>query len=192
MATISTNQFKGGVKIMIDDQPYTILENEFVKPGKGSAFNRIRIRNLLNGKTLDKTVKSGVETFESADVNDVEMQYLYADDEFWHFMDPSTFEQISADAKVVADAKLWLKEQDVCTVTLWNGVPIAVAPPNFVILTIAETDPGLRGDTVSGGTKPAKLETGAVVQVPLFIEQGEAIRIDTREGGKYMARAKEE
>jgi len=192
VATISTNQFKGGVKIMIDDQPYTILENEFVKPGKGSAFNRIRIRNLLNGKTLDKTVKSGVETFESADVNDVEMQYLYADDEFWHFMDPSTFEQISADAKVVADAKLWLKEQDVCTVTLWNGVPIAVAPPNFVILTIAETDPGLRGDTVSGGTKPAKLETGAVVQVPLFIEQGEAIRIDTREGGKYMARAKEE
>jgi elongation factor P len=117
------------------------------------------------------------------------MQYLYYDGEFWHFMVPDTFEQHAADAKVVGEAKDWLKEQDLCQVTLWNGQPLQVSPPNFVELRIVETDPGVRGDTATGGQKPAKLETGAMVRVPLFIEQGVVIRIDTRTGA-YVSRVK--
>jgi elongation factor P len=198
MATISTNQFKAGIKIMMDDQPYVIIENEFVKPGKGQAFNRVKFRNLLNGRNLERTIKSG-DSFEAADVNDVEMQYLYNDSEFWHFMDPLTYDQLGIEETAVNDIKIWLKSkgaenepwlenQDVCIVTLWNGKPIVVNSPNFMILKIVETDPGLRGDTVSGGTKPAKLETGAVVQVPLFVGQDEFIKVDTR-NKTYMARA---
>ena len=188
MANYSTNEFKSGLKILLDGDPCVILENEFVKPGKGQAFNRVRIRNLKTGRVNEKTFKSN-ESVESADVMDTDMQYLYYDGEFWHFMVPDTFEQHAADAKVVGDAKDWLKEQDLCQVTLWNGQPLLVAPPNFVELTIVETDPGVRGDTATGGQKPAKLETGAVVRVPLFIEQGEVIRIDTRTGA-YVSRVK--
>lgn len=186
MATYSTNEFRGGLKIMLDHDPYTIVENEFVKPGKGQAFNRVRVRNLKTGRVIDKTFKSG-ETVEAADVVDVNMQYLYADGEFWHFMVPDTYEQYAASEAAVADAKAWLKDQDICIVTLWNNQPLSVTPPNFVELTIVETDPGVRGDTATGGTKPAKLETGAVVKVPLFIEQGEVLRIDTRTG-EYVSR----
>jgi elongation factor P len=117
------------------------------------------------------------------------MQYLYADGEFWHFMMPDTFEQYAADEKAVGEAKIWLKEQDTCQVTLWNNSPLLVAPPNFVELEIVETDPGLRGDTASGGVKPAKLSTGAVVRVPLFVEQEDVIRVDTR-SGEYVSRVK--
>ncbi|AOV17228.1 elongation factor P [Acidihalobacter aeolianus] len=186
MATYSTSEFRGGLKIMLDGDPYSIVENEFVKPGKGQAFNRVRIRNLKTGRVIDKTFKSG-ETVEAADVVDVNMQYLYTDGEFWHFMVPDTFEQYAAVEASVAEAKNWLKDQDVCIVTLWNNQPLTVTPPNFVELTIVETDPGVRGDTATGGTKPAKLETGAVVKVPLFIEQGEVLRIDTRTG-EYVSR----
>jgi len=188
MANYSTNEFKSGLKILLDGDPCVILENEFVKPGKGQAFNRVRIRNLKTGRVNEKTFKSN-ESVESADVMDTDMQYLYYDGEFWHFMVPGTFEQHAADAKVVGEAKDWLKEQDFCQVTLWNGQPLLVSPPNFVELTIVETDPGVRGDTATGGQKPAKLETGAVVRVPLFIEQGEVIRIDTRTGA-YVSRVK--
>jgi len=190
MATYSTNEFKGGLKIMLDGDPYTIVENEFVKPGKGQAFNRVKIRNLKTGRVVDKTFKSG-ETVEAADVMDVDMQYLYSDGEFWHFMHPETFEQLAASESAVADTIKWLKEQDVCIVTLWNGQPLSVTPPNFVVLTITETDPGVRGDTASGGGKPATLETGAVVRVPLFIETGEMIKVDTR-SGEYVNRVKDE
>jgi elongation factor P len=189
MATYSTNEFKGGLKIMLDGDPYSIVENEIVKPGKGQAFNRVRIKNLKTGRTIEKTFKSG-DSVEAADVVDVEMQYLYNDGEFWHFMDPATFEQMAATAVVVDDAKLWLKEQSLCEITLWNGVPLSVTPPNFVVLTVTETDPGMRGNTAQGGTKPAKLESGAVVNVPLFIDQGEAIKVDTRNRA-YVSRAKE-
>ncbi|QFY41904.1 elongation factor P [Candidatus Methylospira mobilis] len=189
MAVISTNEFKNGLKVMLDNDPCTILENEFVKPGKGQAFNRVKLRNLKTGRVIERTFKSG-ETLEGADVVDVEMQFLYTDGEHWHFMQPETFEQIAADAKAVEDAKKWLKEQDICFVTLYNGVPLSVAPPNFVVLTITETDPGVRGDTSGGGGKPATLETGAVVRVPLFIQTGEIIRVDTRTG-EYLARFKE-
>jgi elongation factor P len=188
MAHYSTNEFKSGLKILLDGDPCVILENEFVKPGKGQAFNRVRIRNLKTGRVNEKTFKSN-ESVEGADVMDTDMQYLYYDGEFWHFMVPDTFEQHAADAKVVGEAKDWLKEQDLCQVTLWNGQPLQVSPPNFVELTIVETDPGVRGDTATGGQKPAKLETGAVVRVPLFIEQGEVIRIDTRTGA-YVSRVK--
>jgi elongation factor P len=189
MATYSTNEFRGGLKIMLDGDPCSIIENEFVKPGKGQAFNRVRIRNLKTGRVMERTFKSG-ETVEGADVMDTTLQYLYSDGEFWHFMDPNSYEQIAADATAVGDATKWLKEQDLCEVTLWNGVPLAVTPPNFVILTVTDTDPGVRGDTSGGGGKPATLETGAVVRVPLFIEIGDALRIDTRTG-EYVARAKE-
>ena len=189
MATYSTNEFRSGLKILIDGDPCIIVENEFVKPGKGQAFNRVRIRNLKTGRVVDKTYKSG-ESLEAADVIDTDMQYLYADGEFWHFMVPDTFEQYAADSNAVTDARPWLKEQDVCQVTLWNNSPLTVTPPNFVELKIVETDPGLRGDTAQGGVKPAKLETGAVVKVPLFIEEGEIIKVDTRTG-EYVSRVKE-
>ncbi|NGP52914.1 elongation factor P [Thioalkalivibrio sp. XN8] len=188
MATYSTNEFRSGLKLLLDGDPCVILENEFVKPGKGQAFNRVKLRNLKTGRVNEKTFKSG-ESVEGADVVDTDMQYLYYDGEFWHFMVPDTFEQHAADEKVVGEAKDWLKEQDLCQVTLWNGQPLLVAPPNFVELKIVETDPGVRGDTATGGQKPAKLETGAVVRVPLFIEEGEVIRVDTRTGA-YVSRVK--
>jgi elongation factor P len=189
MASYSTNEFKSGLKIMLDGDPYTIVENEFVKPGKGQAFNRVKIRNLKTGRVIDKTFKSG-ESVEAADVMDTDMQYLYSDGEFWHFMVPDTYEQYAAGDSAVADAAKWLKEQDVCVVTLWNNQPLSVSPPNHVVLTITQTDPGIRGDTASGGTKPATLETGAVVKVPLFVEEGEVIKVDTRTG-EYISRVKE-
>jgi elongation factor P len=190
MATYSTNEFKGGLKIMLDGDPCSIIENEFVKPGKGQAFNRVKIRNLKTGRVLEKTFKSG-ETVEGADVHETDMQYLYNDGEFWHFMDPDSFEQVSADASALGDNAKWLKEQDLCTVTLWNGAPIIVEPPKFVVLTVTDTDPGLKGDTSGSGGKPATLETGAVVRVPLFVQIGEAIKVDTR-SAEYVSRAKEE
>ncbi|MGB7931575.1 MAG: elongation factor P [Gammaproteobacteria bacterium] len=189
MATYSTNEFRGGLKIMLDGDPCSIIENEFVKPGKGQAFSRVKIRNLKTGRVIERTFKSG-DTVEGADVLDTSLQYLYSDGEFWHFMDPNSFEQIAADATAVGDATKWLKEQDSCEVTLWNGAPIAVTPPNFVVLAVTDTDPGVRGDTSGGGGKPATLETGAVVRVPLFIEIGDILRIDTRTG-EYVARSKE-
>jgi elongation factor P len=187
MATYSTNEFRGGLKVMLDGDPCTIIENEFVKPGKGQAFNRVKIRNLKTGRVIERTFKSG-ETLEAADVMDTDMQFLYGDGEFWHFMVPETYEQYAADENAVSEAKQWLKDQDLCTVTLWNGAPLAVAPPNFVELQITETDPGVRGDTAQGGTKPATVETGAVVKVPLFLEIGDVIKIDTRTG-EYVSRA---
>jgi elongation factor P len=188
MANYNTSEFRSGLRIIIDADPCIIVENEFVKPGKGQAFNRVRIKNLKSGKVVDKTFKSG-ESVEAADVMDTDMQYLYADGEFWHFMVADTFEQYAADEKAVGDAKKWLTEQDVCQVTLWNNEPIVVDAPNFVELEITETDPGLRGDTASGGVKPATLSTGAVVRVPLFVEQGEVIKVDTR-SAEYVSRVK--
>lgn len=187
MATFSTNEFKPGLKVMLDNDPCSILENEYVKPGKGQAFNRVKMRNLKTGRVIERTFKSG-DSIEGADVLDIDIQYLYNDGEFWHFMDTDSYEQYVADAKAMGDAAQWLKGQEMCTVTLWNGTPLSVTPPNFVVLEITETDPGVRGDTATGGTKPAKLETGAVVKVPLFVETGEKIKIDTRTG-EYVSRA---
>lgn len=189
MASYSTNEFKSGLKLLIDGDPCSIIENEFVKPGKGQAFNRVKFRNLKSGRVIERTYKSG-ESVEAADVVERDLQYLYQDTDEWHFMDEESFEQYTADQAIVGDAAQWLKEQDVCTITLWNGAPISVTPPNFVVLNITNTDPGLRGDTASGASKPATVETGAVVRVPLFVEEGEAIKIDTRTG-EYVSRAKD-
>lgn len=186
MANYSTNEFKGGLKIMQDGEPCSIVENEMVKPGKGQAFNRVKIRKLISGKVVEKTFKSG-ESVEGADVIELELAYLYNDGEFWHFMNNETFEQVAADAKAVRDAEKWLVEQDVCTLTLWEGNPINVQPPNFVELEVTETDPGLKGDTAGTGGKPATLSTGAVVRVPLFVQIGEVIKVDTR-SGEYVSR----
>jgi elongation factor P len=189
MATFSTSEFKSGLKVMIDGDPCSIIENEFVKPGKGQAFNRVKYRNLKTGRMLEKTFKSG-DTLAGADVAEVEMQYLYNDGEFWHFMAPDTFEQYTATADIIGDVKQWLKEQDSCTVTIWNGYPLLINASNFVVLKVIVTDPGLKGDTVSGGNKPATLETGAIIRVPLFVEVDDLIKVDTRTGA-YVSRAKE-
>lgn len=189
MAVYSTNEIRGGMKVMIDNDPCAILENEFVKPGKGQAFNRIKFRNLKTGRVIERTYKSG-DNLEGADVIDIEAQYLYNDGHAWHFMSQENFEQYVMDDALVGDTKQWLKEQSECTLTLWNNSPLAVVAPNFVILKITETDPGVRGDTSGGGGKPAKLESGAVVRVPLFVSEGELIKVDTRVG-EYVSRVKE-
>ena len=189
MANYSTSEFKSGLKVMLDGDPCSIIENEFVKPGKGQAFSRVKLRNLRNGKVWERTFKSG-DSLEGADVMDVSMQYIYSDGEFWHFMDQTSFEQKQADETAVRDAKQWPKEEDICEVTLYNGEPLSVSPPNFVELEIIETDPGLKGDTAGTGGKPATLSTGAVVRVPLFVQTGEIVKVDTRTGD-YVGRIKQ-
>ena len=189
MATYGTNELKNGLKIMIDNAPCNIIDCEFIKPGKGQAFTRIKIRNLKTGRVVERTFKSG-ETIAAADVIDLEMQFLYNDGNYWHFMATDTYEQYTIDKEILGDTLQWLKEQDICIVTLWNDEPIQVSPPTFVTLKIINTDPGLRGDTSSGGTKPATLETGAVVKIPLFIQTGELLKIDTRTG-EYVSRIKD-
>ncbi len=188
MASYTTNDFKSGLKIMLDGEPCSIIENDVYKPGKGQAINRVKIRKLLSGKTFEKNFKSG-ESVDGADVMDHELAFLYSDGEFWHFMNNTTFEQIAADEKAVSESKKWLVEQDVCTLTLWDGRPIVVTPPNFVELEVVETDPGLKGDTQGTGGKPATLATGAVVRVPLFITLGEVVKVDTRTG-EYVERVR--
>ena len=205
MATYYSNDFRAGLKIMLDGEPYAVEASEFVKPGKGQAFARVKLRRLLTGTRVEKTFKS-TDSAEGADVVDMNLTYLYNDGEFWHFMNNSTFEQLAADSKAVcdnketfeqlsADAKAigdnakWLLDQAECIVTLWNGQPISVTPPNFVELEIVDTDPGLKGDTAGTGGKPATLSTGAVVKVPLFVQIGEVIKVDTR-SGEYVSRVK--
>ncbi|NOY71917.1 MAG: elongation factor P [Gammaproteobacteria bacterium] len=189
MASYGTNEFRSGLKIMLDGDPFNIVENEFVKPGKGQAFNRVKIRNLKTGRVVERTFKSG-EKVEAADVMDVDMQYLYTDGDAWYFMDPESFEQVAAGAAAVEEAVKWLKGEEMCVVTLWDGQPLSVTVPNFVVLSVTATDPGVRGDTSGGGGKPATLETGAVVRVPLFIDEGELLKVDTRTG-EYVGRAKD-
>ena len=179
MAKYSTSQFKNGLKLMLDGNPCSIVNNEIVKPGKGQAFNRVKFKDLITGKTLEKTFKSG-ESLEGADVMELDMQYLYSDGEAWHFMDPDSYEQYALDETAMAGAINYLVEQDNCVVTLWNNNPISVTPPNHVVLEVVDTDPGLKGDTAGTGGKPATMNTGVVVQVPLFISIGEKVKVDTR------------
>lgn len=184
----STNEFRKGLRIEVDGNPYIIVENQFVKPGKGQAFNRIRIKNLLNGNVIERTLKSG-EKVEKADVQDKEMQYLYDDGEYYHFMDTQSYEQIGLTKDQLDDNWKWLKEQMMVQVMFYKGAPVSVEVPNFVELEITYCEPGLKGDTATNTTKPADMETGAQVQVPLFINQGEKIKIDTRTGD-YVERVK--
>ena len=186
MASYATNEFKGGLKLILDGDPYSIIENEIVKPGKGQAFNRVKMRNLLTGRVLEKTFKSG-ESVEAADVIEAEMSYLYHDGSEYHFMNPNTFEQIAIAVDAVGEATKWIKEQDSCVVTLWNDNPITVQSPNFVELKVVECEPGIKGDTVTGASKFATLETGTEIKVPLFVEVDDVLKIDTRTGD-YMSR----
>jgi elongation factor P len=187
MASYNTNDFKNGLKIMLDGDPCSITENILVKPGKGQAFNRVKAKNLKTGRTLERTFKT-TESVEAADVEDRDVEYLYTDGEYWHFMEPDTYEQHAADSIAVGDAAKWIKGQEACVMTLWNGAPLSITPPNFAELTVTQTDPGLKGDTAQGGSKPATLETGAEVKVPLFIDEGDVLKIDTRTG-EYVSRA---
>jgi elongation factor P len=187
MASYNTNEFKNGLKIMLDGDPCTITENILVKPGKGQAFNRVKVKNLKTGRTLERTFKT-TESVEAADVEDRNVDFLYTDGEYWHFMEPDTFEQHAADKVAVGEAAKWIKGQESCVMTLWNGAPLSIVPPNFVELTVTQTDPGLKGDTAQGGSKPATLETGSGVRVPLFLDEGDVLKIDTRTG-EYVSRA---
>lgn len=188
MATAGMNDVKNGMKILVNNEPAVITETEYVKPGKGQAFTRVKYRFIKTGRVVELTMKA-TDDVEVADVVDTNMQYLYSDGENWHFMNPETFEQVQASKAGMGGAEKWLKGEEECIVTLHNDVPIFVQPPNFVELKITETDPGVRGDTSGGGGKPATLETGAVVRVPLFVNQDEIIKVDTR-SGEYSSRVK--
>ena len=187
MVNYSTSDFKPGLKIIIDNDPCEIIEEDFVKPGKGQAFSKVKFRNLLTGRVGEKTCKVG-ESIESADIEELEMQFLYLDGDSWVFMHPENFEQISINQDLIGTNKDWLSEGDICQVILWNQQPISVVSPVFVNLKITKTDPGVKGDTASGGSKPATLSTGAIIKVPLFISEGEIVTIDTR-NGEYQGRA---
>ena len=188
MASYGMNDVKNGMKILVNNQPAVIIDTEYVKPGKGQAFTRVKYRLIKDGRTQEITMKS-TDSLDAADVVDTDMNYMYSDGEYWHFMDPETFEQVQATKAGMGGAEKWLKGEESCVVTLWNGEPIAVQPPNFVELKITETDPGVKGDTAGTGGKPATLETGAVVRVPLFVGQDETIKVDTR-SGEYVSRVK--
>ena len=188
MATLGMNDVKNGQKILVNNEPAIITDTEYVKPGKGQAFTRMKYRQIRSGRVQEITMKA-TDSVEAADVIDTDMQYLYSDGEYWHFMNPESFEQVQSDKAGMGGAEKWLKGEEECVVTLWNGTPIMVTPPNFVELQITETDPGVRGDTSGGGGKPATLETGAVVRVPLFVGQEEVIKVDTR-SGEYVSRVK--
>lgn len=188
MASYGMNDVKNVMKILVNNQPAVIIDTEYVKPGKGQAFTRVKYRLIKDGRTQEVTMKS-TDSLDAADVVDTDMNFMYSDGEYWHFMDPESFEQVQATKAGMGGAEKWLKGEESCVVTLWNGEPIFVQPPNFVELKITETDPGVRGDTSGGGGKPATLETGAVVRVPLFVNQDEVIRVDTR-SGEYSARVK--
>jgi elongation factor P len=187
MAQISTNEMRGGMKVEVDGQPYTIISNEFVKPGKGQAFNRIRLKHLITGRVLERVLKSG-EKLDLADVTEVKMRMLYKEADGVIFMDDNTYEQSTITHDNIGETSPWLKEDLLYAVTFYKGTPVCVTAPTFLELVIVETAPGARGDTVSGRVlKPAILETGAKVQVPIFVEQGEKIKIDTRTG-EYVSR----
>ena len=186
MVSYTTSDFKVGLKLIIDGDPCVIIDEEFNKPGKGQAFSKIKFRNYLTNRVGEKTCKVG-ESLEAADVEELDMQFLYIDGNSWVFMHPETYEQIPIDSKIIGDNDKWVTEEDVCKVLLWNDQPISVVAPTFVDLEITQTDPGVKGDTATGGSKPATLSTGAIIKVPLFLSEGEIVTIDTR-SGEYQGR----
>ena len=182
---VSTADFKKGLKIEFDGQPYTIVDFQHVKPGKGGAFVRTKLKHMRQGRVIDNTFRAG-EKVELVDFEEKHMQYLYKDDRY-HFMDTETFDQISLSPEEVGDARDFLKENTEVDILFIDGSPVTVELPTFMELAIAKTDPGIRGDTATGGSKPATLESGAVVQVPLFLNQGDIVKIDTRTA-EYLGR----
>ncbi len=187
MAQISTNEFRAGIKIEVEGQPYTIVSNEFVKPGKGQSFNRVRLKHILTGRTIDRTFKSG-DKAEIADVVETQMRMLYKEADGIVFMDENSFEQTKIPLDSIGDTVQWLLEDHMYEIIIYKGTPVTVEPPTFMEMVITETSPGVRGDTASGRVmKPAIVESGAKIQVPIFIDQGEKIKVDTRTG-EYVCR----
>lgn len=187
MAQISTNEFKAGVKVEVEGQPYTIVANEFVKPGKGRAINRVKLKHLLTGRVIERTFTSG-DKVDIADVAESEMRMLYKEADGFIFMDDKTFEQIKIPLSSIGDTEQWLMEDLLYEILFYKGNPVAVEPPTFMEMVITETAPGDRGNTASGRVlKPAITQTGAKIQVPIFIDQGEKIKVDTRTG-EYVSR----
>jgi len=182
---VSTAEFRKGLRIVFDGAPYTIVDFQHVKPGKGGAFVRTKLKHMRQGRVIDNTFRSG-EKVELVDFEEKHMQFLYRDDRF-HFMDMETYDQVSLSADEVGDASLYLKDNTEVEVLYIDGAPVSIELPNFIELAIAKTDPGVRGDTAQGGTKPATLETSAVVQVPLFLNEGDIVKVDTRTG-EYLGR----
>jgi elongation factor P len=186
MATYDTSDIRKGLKVMMDGSPWTVVEFQFVKPGKGAAFTRTKFKNLLTGNVIERNIRSG-EKMESADVEVKNMQYLYKDGEAFAFMDTSTYDQVSIPAETIGDDHLFMPEQIVVDVLFFQGRAVGVTLPNFIEQKILETEPGFRGDTATGVTKPARIATGATINVPLFINEGDTIKIDTRTG-QYLER----
>ena len=188
MPNYSTNEFKPGLKVIVENEPWSIVEKEFHKPGKGQAVMRVKLKNFKTGRVIDRTYKSG-ESVEAAEVQEIEMSYLYRDGDFCLFMHPDTYEQLEVNATLVSDTLAWIKEGEVCQVVLWNDSAISVEAPTFVELLVTECEPGVKGDTASGGSKVAVLETGATLRVPLFVNEGDRVKVDTRDKS-YVSRVK--
>lgn len=183
---ISAGDFRNGITLEIDGTVYQIMEFQHVKPGKGAAFVRTKIKDVVNGGVVERTFRP-TEKFPAARIDRVDMQYLYADGDLYNFMDTNTYEQIALGMDVIGDALKFLKENDTVKVCSYNGKVFSVEAPLFVELEITDTEPGFKGDTAQGATKPATVETGAIVYVPLFVNQGDKIKIDTRTG-EYLSR----
>ena len=183
---ISAGDFRNGVTLEIEGNVYQIMEFQHVKPGKGAAFVRTKLKNIINGGVVEKTFRP-TEKFPAARIDRVDMQYLYSDGDLFHFMNVETYDQIALNADDIGDALKFVKENEMCKVCSYNGNVFAVEPPLFVELEITDTEPGFKGDTATGATKPAVVETGATVYVPLFVDQGDKIKIDTRTG-EYLSR----
>ncbi len=184
---ISTADFRNGIVVILDGQLFEMVEFQHVKPGKGPAFVRTRLKNVMNGRTIDKTFRAG-EKMEDARLEEQHWQYLYNDGDLFYFMHPESYEQIEVSKDVVGDSKSWLKENDQAILLFYEGTVMKVGVPISVVLTITECEPGVQGDRAQGATKPATLETGASIQVPLFVNEGDAIKVDTRTG-QYQERA---
>ncbi len=188
MATVDATELRPGLKLLIDGQPYTVIERQFVKPGKGAAFTRTKMKNLLTGRNIESNIRSG-EKIELADIEEKAMSYLYKEGSDFVFMDQQNYEQITILGDLIGDDWKWLKDNMVVHVMFWNGRAIGVTLPNFVELRVTASEPGVKGDTSGGATKPATLETGATINVPLFINEQDLLRIDTRTG-EYCERVK--
>lgn len=186
MAQYSTGDLKPGFKIEVEGEPYNVISNEFVKPGKGQPFNRVRVKHLKTGRVVEKTFKSG-EKVDIADVEETKMRMLYKENDSAVFMDDNTFEQISVPLSLIGDKECWLLEELLYGITFYKGQPIDLEAPTFIELTVTETAPGIRGDTSGRVLKPAITNSGAKIQVPIFIEEGQKIKVDTRTG-EYVSR----
>jgi elongation factor P len=188
MSTIDASDLRPGLKLLIDGQPFIVVERQFVKPGKGAAFTATKLKNLLTGRNIDRNIRSG-EKLEEADIEDNQMSFLYKEGEDFVFMDQQSYEQTHLAKDLVGDDWRWLKDNMVCNVMFWNGRAIGLTLPNFVELRVTHSEPGVKGDTSSGAVKPATLETGATINVPLFVNETDLLRIDTR-SGEYCERVK--